>query len=458
MWTAALFSYLSLVRLGLNLSDQLVAPQFFISYTILVLAWALSGPIAAAILSLLAAVVSLYFSLSAREPAIFLQLFAYGALFVFMVSYLHKVQKNTNDQKIAREKIIEEIHLVEEASQGRDHLKRALEDKIARFLDLHRFSAELKDHTVLRDAAQKIVNEVRGALRKADECALYLVNESRLELSLIAGSRADGEAVREKEGSLFDRWVMKKSQAIMIEDAENDFRFPKEAAPESAPLRSVCASPLMTENKVLGVVRASSARPESFSADDLRLLDIFSSLGAVTLRNILLHGRMEELAIRDGLTGLYLNRYFQERLSEEILRSRPGNAPFSVMLIDIDYFKRYNDEFGHAAGDLVLRHIAALLLKKLESADLVARYGGEEFVVLLPGKGRKEAMAAAEKIRAEIEKTKFFVRRVENRVTASFGLAFFPKAGRTREELMWAADKSLYEAKNSGRNRVCGNS
>ncbi len=453
-----LFSYLSLVRLGLNLSDQLVAPQFFISYIILTLAWALSGPFAAAVLSLLAAVVSLYFSLSAREPAIFLQLFAYAALFIFMVSYLHRVQKRTNDQKIVREKILEEIHLVEEASHGKDLLKKALADKIARFLDLHRFSAELKDHTVLRDAAQKIVNEVRDALWKADECALYLVNESRQELSLVAGSRADGEAVREKGGSLFDRWVMKKSQAIMIEDAENDFRFPKEAVPDVVPLRSVCASPLMTENKVLGVVRASSSRPESFSSDDLRLLDIFSSLGAVTLRNILLQGRMEELAIRDGLTGLYLNRYFQERLSEEIQRSRVNDEPFSVILIDIDHFKRYNDEFGHAAGDLVLKNVAELLLKKLESADLVARYGGEEFVALLPGKGKKEALAAAEKIRSEIEKTKFYVRRVEKRVTASMGLSFFPKTGRTKEELMWAADKNLYEAKNSGRNRVCGNS
>jgi diguanylate cyclase (GGDEF)-like protein len=446
------------VRLSLTLSDQLIAPHFFISYIILILAWALSGPIAAAVLSLLAAFTSVYFSLSAREPAVFLQVFAYAALFVYMVSYLHKVQKRTNDQKIVREKILEEIHLVEEASQGKDLLKKALEDKIERFLDLHRFSAELKDHTVLRDAAQKIVNEVRGSLRKADECALYLVNESRQGLSLVAGARADGEAVKEKDGNLFDRWVMKKSQAIMIEDAENDFRFPKEAVSGATPLRSVCASPLMTENKVLGVVRVSSSRAESFSTDDLRLLDVFSSLGAVTLRNILLQERMEELAIRDSLTGLYLNRYFQERLSEEIQRSRAGDTPFAVILIDIDYFKLYNDEFGHAAGDLVLKSVADLLLKKLESADLVARYGGEEFVALLPGKTRKEALAAAEKIRAEIEKTKFLVRRVEKRVTASMGLAFFPKTGRTKEELMWAADKNLYEAKNSGRNRVCGNS
>ncbi len=430
---------------------------FFISYLILVLAWPLSGPITAAVLSILASIVAFYLILGSKEPAIFLQIFIYGGLFIFMVSYLHGIQNKNNDQTIAKEKITEEIHLIREELHKKELLKIALEEKIKRFLDLHRFSGELKDGADLQDVAKKIVREAYSVLGKADECVLYLVNESKQELSLVGSMSASGESVKEKEGTSYERWVMKKSQAVLIEDTRNDFRFPKELAVEFKRLRSLCVSPLVTENKVLGVVRVSSEKPLVFTSDDLRLLDIFSALGAVTLKNILLYEKMEELAARDSLTNLYLYRYFQERLLEEISRANFNKLTFSIILLDIDHFKHYNDDYGHAAGDIVLKNIAAIILKCTEPVDLVARYGGEEFAILLPNKGRKEALQLAEKIRTEIERSKFRVRRIEGRVTASLGVAVFPEGGRTREELIWTADRYLYQAKESGRNRVCGN-
>jgi diguanylate cyclase (GGDEF)-like protein len=165
---------------------------------------------------------------------------------------------------------------------------------------------------------------------------------------------------------------------------------------------------------------------------------------------------MDELAIRDGLTGLYLNRYFQERLNEEIQRAMYGKTEFSLLLLDIDFFKRFNDEYGHAAGDIVLKSTASLIQHALEPGDMVARYGGEEFVALLPGKTGKQALAVAEKIRKQIEKHKITLRRGETHLTASLGISAFPDKGRTKEELLWAADQCLYKAKNSGRNRVVG--
>jgi diguanylate cyclase (GGDEF)-like protein len=219
-------------------------------------------------------------------------------------------------------------------------------------------------------------------------------------------------------------------------------------------LRSLCASPLVTENKVLGVVRVNSSRAGTFNADDLRLLDVISGLGAVTLRNLLLYAKMEELAIRDSLTGLYVNRYFQERLAEEISRAFLDKTSFSLILLDIDYFKKYNDEYGHSAGDLVLRNISTLISHCVEPSDIVARYGGEEFIVLLPNRKKKEAALFAEKIRSEIEKNRFMLRRAEGRVTASLGVATFPDEGRTKEEIIWAVDKKMYKAKSQGRNQV----
>ncbi len=457
VWAAVLFAYFPTLKLNLILADQLVAPQFFISYLILILAWALSGPITAAVLSVLSAVLVLYICLAVQEPSIFLQVVAYAALFLFMASLLHQVQRKMNDRQLVREKLSEDIHLTRQEQVKKEQLDRALENKIERFLDLHRFAETLKVAQDVHDTAQKIVNEMPLVFPKADECVLYRVDETRQELALVASSRRPGNPVREKRGSLYDQWVMKRSRAIVIEDAYNDFRFPLERRSENDHLRSVCASPLVTENKVLGVARMSGSQGALFAQDDLRLLDIISSLGAVTLRNHLLYERMEELAIRDSLTNLYLNRYFQERLSEELVRAHAHKkAPFSLILLDIDHFKRYNDEFGHAAGDLVLKRSAAILSKSVARSDLTARYGGEEFVVLLPGKDLNEAVKTAETMREAVAAHKFMLRRVESSMTASFGVASYPKDGETKEELIRAVDKRLYEAKRAGRDRVCG--
>lgn len=455
VWAVTLSFYLPVLRLDLYLADQVAAPHFFISFLILVFCWVFSGPLLAAILSALCVVGCFYLALGTREPAFFLQAIIYSGLFLAMVSYLQFVQKNTNDKQILKEKLIEEIHLKKEEIVKSETLAKALEEKIRRFLNLHSFSEEIKGMADLGQAAQKIVSEAYEVLGKADECVLYLVNESRQDLSLVAGVGGGQTPSRENDVNVFDQWVLKRNQAIMVEDSKKDFRFSNDARTPHDQIRSVCVSPLITENNILGVLRASSATPGAFTMDDLRLLDIFAGLGAVTLHNILLYQRMGELAIRDSLTGLYLNRYFQERVNEEIQRANSNKLPFSLILIDIDFFKRYNDEYGHSAGDLVLRNIALIIQNCVDVQGTAARYGGEEFMVLLPDAPKAKGVEMAEKIRREIQKSKFTLRRMEGRVTASMGVAAYPEGGRTRDELIWTADKRLYEAKNSGRNKVC---
>ncbi len=443
------------IKLGTHLTEQLAAPLFISSFMIIVYAWAFSGPVTAAVLTFLCAMISVYLALSVKEPSLLLQVLVYAAFFNGLVFYLYKIQKITNDKIIEKEKKTEEIHLTDEELAKKNVLKKALEQKITRFLGLQKFSDELKNIPQLQQAAKIIVREIYRVFGKADDCLLYLVNESEQGLYLVASTRADeGIVIKEKEASIFDEWVMKRSQAIMIEDVLNDFRFSTESEKMPPNMRSLCASPLVTENKVLGVVRINSSKQAVFNADDLRLLDVISGLGAVTLRNLLLYARMEELAIRDSLTGLYVNRYFQERLSEEIARAFLDKTSFSLILLDIDFFKRYNDEYGHSAGDLVLRNISALISRCVEPSDIVARYGGEEFIVLLPNRKKKEAVLFAEKIRTEIEKNKFMLRRAEGRVTASIGVATFPDEGRTKEEIVWTVDKKMYKAKSLGRNQV----
>ena len=445
------------LKSGLSLASELTAAHLFVLFLVLVLAWT-AGPLTAVLLTAFACLFSVYLALALREGAFWLQVGLNAALYLWALYYLLNLQRRSNDKDIAVEKLLEEIHLADEERKKNVHLQKVLDGKVERFFDLQRFSGELKGLPALEEASKKIVQEVHAVLDRAEHCALYLVDEGAQRLSLVSSSKREEEGpIKEKEGSLYDQWVMKRSQGLLIGDTRNDFRFAAETGESGWRLRSVCASPLVSESKVLGVMRVGSSRPRAFTTDDLRLLDIFSSLGAVTIRNILLYQKMAELAVRDSLTGLFLNRYFQNRLTETV-RQADTRTRFALILLDIDWFKRYNDEYGHAPGDFVLKSIADTIRDCIGPGDLAARYGGEEFIVLLPGRTRQEAGLTAERMRSAVEASRFAVRRVEGRVTASFGVAAYPEGGRTAEQLLWKVDNNLYEAKRAGRNRICGSS
>jgi diguanylate cyclase (GGDEF)-like protein/PAS domain S-box-containing protein len=162
-------------------------------------------------------------------------------------------------------------------------------------------------------------------------------------------------------------------------------------------------------------------------------------------------GKLEELASRDGLTGLKNRRAFQDRLEMEFERARRYDHPLSIILLDVDKFKLYNDTYGHPAGDLVLKTVAHLLEAVTRDSDFVARYGGEEFVLLLPHTSAEAAMRVAERCRSKVENHSW----PDRQVTASFGIAtLHPGVTYNRDEFVKAADEALYASKESGRNRV----
>ncbi|HZA93405.1 MAG TPA: diguanylate cyclase, partial [Gemmatimonadales bacterium] len=159
---------------------------------------------------------------------------------------------------------------------------------------------------------------------------------------------------------------------------------------------------------------------------------------------------LERLSTSDALTGLYNRRYLTQRLSEELVRSYRHKGSFSVLMADVDQFKKYNDAFGHPAGDEVLKKVANILLGSTRSVDCTARYGGEEFAVLLTGTSAEVASEVAERIRTRVEEQEFAGRKI----TLSIGIAEFPENGETADEVISSADEALYDAKRNGRNRV----
>ena len=164
-----------------------------------------------------------------------------------------------------------------------------------------------------------------------------------------------------------------------------------------------------------------------------------------------------DLSIRDGLTGIHNHRYFQEFLVMELARSPRFDNGFSLLFLDIDHFKNYNDTYGHVEGDSLLREFAKLLVERFRKMDLVARYGGEEFVILLPDISIQESQRLAEELRRHIEEHPFKGCDTQpgGRLTVSIGIASFPEHGSDAVSLVRAVDCALYDAKQKGRNQVC---
>jgi diguanylate cyclase (GGDEF)-like protein/PAS domain S-box-containing protein len=219
--------------------------------------------------------------------------------------------------------------------------------------------------------------------------------------------------------------------------------------PESLPRLCV---PLVAQGETLGVLQLHGERP---SGADERIVGAFSEPIALALANLGLRETLRAQAIRDPLTNVYNRRYMDETLTRELARVGRKDAPLSVVMIDVDHFKRLNDTAGHAAGDEVLKRVGRLLMKGVRREDVACRYGGEEFALVLPELPLAGAAERAEALRKDLEAM------FENGaglgvgpVTASFGVACFPAHGATGDAIVRAADAALYDAKRGGRNRV----
>jgi diguanylate cyclase (GGDEF)-like protein len=256
---------------------------------------------------------------------------------------------------------------------------------------------------------------------------------------------------------LMDKWVMERRLPLLVTDVAQDTRF--KPARSSNEVRSVLAAPIVVEKQLVGIIRLNGFETQMFSISDLRMLEALSLLASLALENLQLLSRLEESATRDNLTGLYTHRFFQERLADEILRAGRYHTEFCMLLMDIDHFKRYNDTYGHAAGDQVLVRFSQVLQQYVRPVDLVARYGGEEFVMILPQTALPEARQMAEAVRQAIEAETFqfgHEAASRERVTVSIGVSSFPHEATIASQLIRVADYRLYQAKEAGRNQVVG--
>ncbi len=328
-------------------------------------------------------------------------------------------------------------------------------EKYSTYYNLRKLAEDFAARLSLTELPQLVVARALEFIPKGDGCFLVLASPNEDRLSLVASKRTkETSRGRRKEGDLFDYWVIRNRKRLLVTDTQKDVRFDtRNLRVDSDEIRSLISAPLLHEGRVLGTLRLHSSRHDTFSTDDLRLLDAIATLASAALSNAMLFEKTQELAIRDSLTGLYVQRYFFERLRDEHRRALRSTHPLSLLMCDLDHFKVANDRWGHVAGDLMLVRFAEILKEAVEGG-VVSRYGGEEFAILLPDTDREKARHLAEQIRHAMEKFPFTIRREKVQMTVSIGVASLPKDTLDEEELVRKADEALYRAKREGRNKV----
>lgn len=302
--------------------------------------------------------------------------------------------------------------------------------------------------TRLLQIAVELMQAERGSILVFDEKENILTTVSAI------GVRADFiKAEIENLGERVARPVLLNNKPLLAKNLSLDNFTP-------APLEfqyksdSFICYPMNVGTRRVGVLNITDkADGNAYSEFDLELLNSIIPQFAVLIDRAVLKnkaGEFEQLSVTDALTGLLNRRYLEERLTEETKRSNRYGYPMSLMMIDVDDFKSYNDAFGHPEGDKALQTVAHALKETLRGADVAARYGGEEFSILLPQTTSEEAHTIAERIRQKIEATRFSHRKV----TVSIGISSCSHIVCTPPEIIKAADQALYEAKRRGRNNV----
>lgn len=336
-------------------------------------------------------------------------------------------------------------HELATAMQGLDMVSSE-RDQVAQMRALHEVSnaifRSLRLDEMLKSVAQSLIQQLGF-----DRVRLYLVNRDgeNLESSLTLDQR--GHETVEKETFPMKRGVHPMVDLIL--GKADDERIEKYQ-------RTILYLPLRTRDENMGILMVDNLlSQQEIPPEQLPVLTAIAGQLGMAIKNARLFQGVEELSITDGLTGLYLLRYFKQRLKEEFYRAERTHGQLSLMILDIDHFKRINDSYGHPVGDTILTTVAERILENARKVDLTARYGGDEFVILLPDTAAEEALLLAERLHQAVSTEPIAVANKSTiHLTVSIGVATYPTHAATIDELIKRADEALYWIKSHGRNRI----
>ena len=328
--------------------------------------------------------------------------------------------------------------------------------EVAVFQELGKaLTSSLQLDQVLRTIMEKIDEFLRP-----DNWSLLLLDEAKQELyfELAVGKASQAlKDVRVKMGQGIAGWVAQHGEVVIVPDTSKDTRFfGKVDEKTKMETRSIVAVPVKFRDTCLGVIELiNCVGPEGFDPKDLKLLEALSDFAAIALENARHVKRIHELTIKDDCTSLYNARHMGFILDTEIYRSQRYNYEFSIVFIDLDYFKQVNDTHGHLVGSRLLAEMGDALKTNCRLIDFAFRYGGDEFVILLPQTSKENAINVARRLHKLIRDTVWLANEGLNiHITPSVGLAAYPADAKTKEGLLHLADEAMYLVKNTSRNDV----
>lgn len=347
--------------------------------------------------------------------------------------------------------------LVWELITAQQGARRAAEEQMGELKGLYQLGLKLSSSTDLNEIYGNII---RSATRLTGTPAgsIALLDESSGEMVL---AYAEGFS---KSFNKFSRWslraggltnfILNQTEPVIIPDV-NALDEGVNPALALEGVRSIIATPLTARGKILGILYVDDFITRDFTDGEASILGLLSGYAALSIEKMKLLDDTRKMAITDGLTGLKNQQEFLAQLELETERAERYGRKLSVVGLDIDFFKRYNDEFGHLAGNDLLRALARELVENSRKADLAARIGGEEFAVVMPETALPEAVMLAERLRVIIEEMHVkHAEAMKKSITVSIGVATYPEHGDTAKKLYKSADDALYKAKESGRNCV----
>ncbi|MCL5292645.1 MAG: diguanylate cyclase [Actinobacteria bacterium] len=351
------------------------------------------------------------------------------------------------------------VKLLRELMSKRQRDRDQTETLLIEHRALYHIGLILSSTDDLSDVFKTIV-EYATLLTNTPAGSLAVFNEKSGEMYLGAAKGFVADLSKQQRWKLrqggLTSFILNQKDPVAIPDiSEHPKVNNKKLASEG--VHSLIACPLCVEGKIVGIIYVDDFEPRPWKEREISALSLLSTYAAVAIERAKLLEETRLLAITDDLTSMYNHRYFVQRLSHEVNRAERYEQPLSLIMLDIDYFKNYNDRHGHIKGNEILKRVAHVIMRESREADIPVRYGGEEFAVILPQTTKKDAISLAERLREEIEKEDFPLSQTQpgGRLTISLGIATYPTDASSPTELVEIADVALYQAKRLGKNRVC---
>ena len=327
--------------------------------------------------------------------------------------------------------------------------KADLEYRIIQLSTLYDVGKAISSVLEFKKLQHKIL-ETAVKVVQAEKGSIMLLDDKVLTIGVAVGlSEEITKKTRLEAGQSISGWVVDQQKPLFIKDVKQDKTFLSIKKDEVKAGTLMCV-PLIAKEKLLGVLNVSRVEPNSFSEKDFELFVNLANQAAIAIEN----ARLYRYAVTDEMTRLYNHRYFQQRLDEELLRADRYDNHVSLIILDVDHFKNFNDTYGHPEGDRVLKTVARLIEKSVREVDISARYGGEEFVVICPEKNAEGSLPPAERIRNAVAEYDFRIKGEPVPITVSLGVASYPDQAKSKPELIKKADYALYFSKNNGRNQA----